>query len=384
MGKGLLLAIAAISMSTAYYALQAREGMRQAGEKVADHQYEVLSREAALTGFTLAKQSLAESFSSHEIKGHTDNGRYATEVVVSGTDAKMTSLGELTGVDGTPVTYQILAQFRQVPGALADRPPAFMRYAVASEENINLNGSVLTEIYVQGEERSELNANMHTNGNMHIEGTKVHVEGFGTFLGSGTSNPGKALEEAFEPHYNPNGDPGAQQIKEPLDIPSFDMSLMTSELTFDQVSAGDVSLSGEYTLGTREDPYVWHVAGNLSGAGNVTINGYVMFVVEGDLQLTGNLLAGDSGWTGADESSMAFYVGGAASIKGTIEVYGQFMVDGTISLEGNPTIYGSLVTDEDVVIGGSPEIYYRVPSVALTTPWQERKLRLRMVAYSEW
>jgi cytoskeletal protein CcmA (bactofilin family) len=384
MGKGLLLAIAAISMSSAYYALQAREGMRHASEKVADHQYEVLSREAALTGFTLAKQLLSESFSSHDISGHTDNGRYATGVVVSGTDAEMESIGETTGPDGKPVTYQILARFRQVPGALADRPPAFMRYAVASEENINLNGSILTEIYVQGEESSELNANMHTNGNMHIEGTKVHVEGFGTFLGSGTSNPGKALQEAFDPHYNPNGDPGAQQVLEPLDIPSFDMSLMSSELTFDQTSTGDVVLSGDYTLGTRDDPYVWNVTGNLQAAGNVTINGYVMFVVEGNVQLTGNLLAGDSGWTGADESSIAMYVGGNADISGNIEVYGQFLVDGTIRLEGNPTIFGSVVTDKDVVIQGSPEIYYRVPSVALTTPWQERKLRLRMVAYSEW
>ena len=58
------------------------------------------------------------------------------------------------------------------------------------------------------------------------------------------------------------------------------------------------------------------------------------------------------------------------------------LVLGDVLRQGPLQVLGVVV--KDVVIQGSPEIYYRVPSVALTTPWQERKLRLRMVAYSEW
>ena len=78
------------------------------------------------------------------------------------------------------------------------------------------------------------------------------------------------------------------------------------------------------------------------------------------------------------------YNGGNVNLHGTIDVYGQFLSDGDINLVGSPTIYGSLVTDTKMNIGGSPDIFYRQPSVALTTLWQEREEKLKMVAYSEW
>ena len=93
--------------------------------------------------------------------------------------------------------------------------------------------------------------------------TKLMYRDFGTFVGSGTSNPSKALQNTFQPNHNPTSLSGSYQAGR-VDVPVFDSAAYTSSVVVDATTSGDVVLSGDYNLGgTRENPYVWHVTGNV-------------------------------------------------------------------------------------------------------------------------
>ena len=86
----------------------------------------------------------------------------------------------IDGRDKT-VSYEINADYKLVTGALSETTPPHMNYALLSEDNLNINGALISEVLVTGDAAAELNANMHTNGNMHIDGNKAHVQGFWHF-----------------------------------------------------------------------------------------------------------------------------------------------------------------------------------------------------------
>jgi len=287
---------------------------------------------------------------------------------------------------GNEVTYNIVAEIqREKIHTIADEAPTYLQYALLTEENLNLNGDIMTDLYVQGDEDNTLNANMHTNGNLHIRGNSVEVRGFGTYVGSGTSNPGGALLSSFDPHYNPTGDPVAQQTTA-VDIPVFDVTSFMDRVTADQTTVGNESINSDLDLGgTREDPYIWFIDGDLFVTGNAQLSGYVMFIVDGDVTFTGNMTAGDSGYDGGDESSIALYASGSVSLSGNTEVYGQIYAGGDVALaRGTTTVNGSMTTLGTGDLRGTPQIYYRQASPALTTIFQDPESRITLIAYSEW
>ncbi|NND71647.1 MAG: hypothetical protein HKN43_08710 [Rhodothermales bacterium] len=382
MGKGVALLVAALGLSGIFYANNARQSSRDTGQKVATHQYGILAREAALTGYNRAKQALSEG-DLNDITGSYERGNYGVQFVNNGSLTKITSIGYMLDGRGETVTYQISAEYKLVTGAMSETAPPHMNYALLTEEDLNINGAFVTEVLVTGEAGAELNANMHTNGNLHIDGNKASVEGFGTYVGSGSSNPNKALQGTFEPNYNPTSLDGAYQAGR-VDIPVFDSALYTSEVAVDATTVGDVILSGDYDLGgTREDPYIWHVTGNVSSTGGTTLDGYVMFIVDGEVSLTGNVEMGDPGYSGPDESSVAFYAGGDVELGGNSEIYGQIYTSGDVLLHGTPEVYGSITTSGTATLSGTPDIYFRESSPALTTIWQSTEDSYRLVAYNE-
>ncbi len=393
MGKVTVIALVAFSLSGAYYSLHRNQRTLETSAKVSDHQYEVLAREAALTGLSVARSKLSESFTSGTYTGHSSSGHHHVTATVTGDHAKIVSTGKVTGTDGLPLKYRVLAEFEGVSGkSFAPEAPEFLQYALISEQDVNLAGHVSTEVYLQGDEGSLLNANVHTNGNLTIHGGRVVVEGFGTYYGT-ADGTGKSLETSFQPNYQPTEGPTHYQVDEPVEMPNYDAAAYVAKVLengFGVIEhSGDLALSGTLDYGTRENPTVIHVTGNLSNTGGALINGYVMFMVDGNVSLNGNLLSGDSGYGGPDESSIAIYSGGTVGIEGNVEIAAQIYSDGGldvgVDLGGTPKIYGGLSTYGMASIEGTPKVYYRTPSAALAINWQDvENSVMKLVSYSEW
>lgn len=395
MGKVALIVVAIAMFAGVFVSLGTRDNLHGAGEQVAEHQLQILSRTAAVAAHNRAVQRLADNFATQQpYYGDYDGVGYTTSITVTGVgpgaQAEVHSIATTFNVDGDSMNFNIRAIFEQVqtPTGIAEEAPPFLGYAVLSDKNLSMNGNIeatICEICVTGEEALTLNANMHTNGSLHVTGNSAEVQGFGTFVGSGTSNPGKALKRTFEPHYNPTGAPSTQQVPG-ITLPSLNVSNIETMLSADSVTTGDVVLTGAQSLGgTREDPFIWYITGSLTNTGGMSLDGYVMFLVEGDVNFTGNATAGSTSWSGADESSAAFYVEGDVSFNGNVEVWGQVFNNGDIHFQGTPDVYGSITTHGTVNFGGTVNIYYRRASPALTTHWNAPTFdRLRRLAYSEW
>lgn len=387
MGKAMMLIVAAFGMMGAFYMMGTRQGLAETDRQLAGHQYEVVARNAALAGYQRARQLLSEDYyNAGAFAGDFAGADYAVAIVRAGNKTTVTSTGEVQDSEGGTIAYRIEAQIeRELVVTIAEEPPTFMQYALLTEKNLSLSGDVEADLYVQGGATNTLNANVHTNGNLTIKGNSVLVRGFGTYVGHASANPSNALLGSFQPYYNPTNAPTVSQATA-LSIPGYDASLFASRVEVDRTDAGDVTLSGTYNLGgTRNDPFIWHVQGNLRTTGNTTLTGYVLFLVDGNVTFNANLSAGATGYSGADESSIALYADGNVSLGGNAAVYGQVYADGDLTfLHGTPSVYGSLTTRGSADLRGTPNIYYRPASPALTTIFQEPTVHLRLIAYSEW
>lgn len=388
MGKAAILIITASILLGSVYAYGAKEEANNADERLSTHQREILARNAALAGYNLAKQALAENFDTAgpQWSGTYSGSDFAVEISRSGAVAHVVSIGTSPVPQGNAITFTVDARIeKEVIAVAADEAPPFMQYAVMSDDDLDLNGNILLDLFVDGNEENTLNANMHTNGNLTISGNAATVRGFGTYAGTASSTPSGALWNTFEPYYNPTDDPVVQQVPT-IDIPVFDVTDFLSKTTVDQTTSGNLSLSGMYDLGgTREDPYVWYVDGDISASGGVTIDGYVMFVVDGDATFTGNFMAGEVDYVGGDESSIAVYASGSIGMGGNSRIHGQLFAGTSVSvLHGTPRVYGNIASRGAVTLSGTPKIYYRVPSPALTTVFEDPDVRLKLASYSEW
>ena len=386
MGKAAILIIAASIAMGSMYSLAAKDDARQAEKRLSTHQYEVLARNAALAGYNRAKQALADDFDAApaELTGSYAGNDYDVTVTKNGNVARVQATGVSMTADGTEVDFTIDSAIeKELISEIADDAPAFMRYALITDDDLELNGNILLDLLVDGDESNTLNANMHTNGRLHINGNAATIRGFGTFVQGATATPSSALESTFAPYYNPGNDPVSAQVST-VEIPTFDISTMLSTVSVDRTTSGLLPLTGTYDLGgTREDPYVWHVTGSLENLGGVHINGYAIFIVEGDVTLSGDFEGAQSDYDGGDESHVAVYSAGTVTIDGNSDLHGQIYAGGGVVLSGTPSVYGSITTKGPVTLSGTPNIYYRKASPALTTMFEEPEVHYNLISYME-
>lgn len=390
MGKVALILVAIATFTGLFVMQTSRQNVYATSEEVADHQHEILARNAALAGLQQAEQELADSFGGHTLSGSFDGSGYTTEAVLNGGRAVIHSVGTSRNAAGEAVRFNIRAEYKQFasPSGIAQEAPPFLGYAVLSDDELRLQGNILTdvcEICVDGTEDLMLNANMHTNDRLHVTGNSAEVRGFGTYVTSASSNPMKALNGTFDPYYNPGGSDPVQQAAV-VDVPWMNIEDMADLLGADEYIDEDFTLGGalSYT-GTRTNPYVIHVNGNLSCGGGATLDGYVILLVQGEVECTGNLRVGDSGYDGPDESSIALYAAGDVELGGNVEIWGQIVTNGDVWFHGTPDIYGTITARRGVNFAGNVNIFYRVASPAMTTYWNgDTVQRLRRLAYTEW
>jgi len=382
MGKLALIALAVFTAAGAYISLARHGGIMDGSERVADKQYEVLARNAALAGFSRARQALADDYASAYFSGNDGTADYDVTADVTVHRAVVQSVATITGARDTEIEYTVRGDFNRIYGAPPAAVPGFMDFALISDQDMVLRGDVSGIIDVEGDEASELNANLHTNGSLDVTGNSARIQGFGTYAGAASGN----LDDTFEPNYNPAELPSAYQ-SDVVDIPEADFETWTDNATPDRTTAGSLTLGGEYSEGgTRDMPFVWHVQGDLTVATDAVVNGYTMFIVEGDVYFDADLTVGDSGHDGPLESSLGIYSGGGMELGGNIIIDAQLFAGGDVSFKqgsGTPTLRGSLTSKGVIDFRGTPDIYFRPPSPALIFNWIPRDNLVSMGSYYE-
>lgn len=229
--------------------------------------------------------------------------------------------------------------------------PPFMDYAIASGQDLHLQGS----INIRDDFNPNWNANIHSNGNLETQGNAYDVRGFGTYSANFQSR-----HNNFTPNVNPNSDPVNAHIP-PVTLPNFNPNDYLSIAT--SVTNGNLTISGASTLGTKSNPAIYYVDGDLDFRGTTT--GYAIFIVTGNIDFHGNVSVNTVDPSG---STLGFYSGGNITAHGNINLAGQMYAEGDIQANGNFTLVGSMTAKQNIQLSGNPTIRYRPANSALTNP----------------
>lgn len=226
--------------------------------------------------------------------------------------------------------------------------------AVVSGENLSLNGGVT--ITNAG---NNLNANVHVNGNFSMNGNN-NINGFLTYTGTASSNPPNALLSRINPVSNPENLPVHYQTSK-LEIPEFVPEEIRSKAT--QIYYGNKIFNGNITLGTKENPKVIYVSGDLIINGTVT--GYGVFVARGRTIINGNVYL-----TNPDNSvsNIGIYSGDEFIVNGNVSLNAQIFSNDRVIFNGNVKVYGNVVSKESINMNGNVKIYYKPVGKELVTP----------------
>ncbi len=418
MGQSSIILAVAATFAIGVLVLGMQRGTNKADEELAGYHYDVLAREAAATGMNTTVRQLADSIDTWTTTafGYTNvpykQGTYTT--VVTALNADTVDVVS-TGTFG--VTQHILeARYRK--GYMSDVIPGPFKYAIISDLDLTLNGSA--EILAANDSS---NANIHANGNLTSNGNNIHIEGYGTYSpsGSGTINPGNAIDTVFDPNVDYNDSEANMYEDEYIDIPNFDTTPYTSIPPSTFTTASDTSLTGVIDLqawatslgfagyGTEANPFVLYVNGNLTMSGGVTMLGYGQVVVSGSIDISGSVTssttpvpahtAPDSEWDAwtaanldaAGKTKIGYYANGDITVSGNSAVVGQLWSNNTVTLNGGggqtSNVLGGIIASEtDIGVNGGLVIRYSevskagIPDDLLVDIPSDVKL----IAWAEW
>ena len=346
-------------------------------------QYEqTQAKDYAESGIDLAMRQLSSDTTWSGIANKAMNNGWVS-IRVTNTNSKFyngPNMGVVSGrqivsvgsYNGSIDTVAAVVQFPNVGG---NQVPQFFKYAIATDHNLSLNGS--TNIVDDG--NTQWNADVHTNQNFSMNGNNL-IKGFLTYVGTATSNPTKNLQTKIIPNQNPQNLANYRQTS-PVNIPTFDASKYKSLAT--EVHNGDYTVNGgNITLGTKTNPKIVYVGGNLTLNGSIT--GYGAFIVQGNITLNGNVQINSSD---PSCSNLGLYAVGSVTVNGNVTIQSQIYANGNVTLNGNASVYGSITNKGSLVLNGNINIYYRPANGNLTaefwqTPGQNSK-RPVLLSYYE-
>lgn len=376
MGKStILLVLAAIFSGGAALMGGMQEGILESERRLARYQGKVLAREIAYTGLNEAQNAIYSTVKDGEDPADLESftGSYlggSFHVYIQATEDRVTARADGTFEDET---YHVRQQWDLV-GSGEPTVPEFMRQAVASDGNFEVDSDVV--IYSASEE----NASIHTNGNIDIKGGSASVAGFGYHAGNADTDNGQDIEDVFEPLENPSGSPVVQKVDE-LDLPEFKAEDFEELATQDD--SGDVEISGTITLGTVLDPVIWFIEGNLKTKGNVTFEGVGVLLVKGNIEIEHHLRVDDP-----DNDAIGLYTNGNIQVKkGGLDMNGHWYANGNIELEDETFFRGTLATSGNAIFKGETLIEYRPVVGALANqifPTESASRSLSLSDAREW
>lgn len=354
MGKFVLIALIAFIFNLSISNLQFNKTLSNAADNVTEY-YEhnmVRNLTEATLNYYIYKVSDNILLSKNYLGTVIENARYFSEGIDTVTIAD-SSDGQIhikvAGRYGN-ATHTAEAMLLQLGGL-----PEMMEYAILSEGDVDLRGSVSIE-----DDNNGLNTNVHTNGSLTVRGSRASAQGFGSASGLILGSPIWAPFNAFSPNDNPINLPPVK-YKPPVTIEPFEID---SFITIADINhSGDLTLNGA-TLGTKDNPVIYRVDGNLDLRG--TIQGYGAFIVSGDVFVNGDIT---SSGTSGTESPLAIYSENDVIMRGGTTVVGQIFAENNVQFNGNVTLHGNVVANGRVDFRGNVTLRYRPANQILTKPF---------------
>jgi cytoskeletal protein CcmA (bactofilin family) len=231
----------------------------------------------------------------------------------------------------------------------------YLNKAILTEADLNMSGNATVS------STGNFNADIHTNGDISLSNNgnagKGFVKGYVTYAGDKVSG---RMDKA-QP-VNTVG--GLEKVRhtDRIDIPQLNMENLRK--IADTVIFGGTK-SGNITMGTKQNPLIVFVDGDLSLSGNVT--GYGCFIVKGNLSISGN-----TSLTAADPKGNSFglFVEGDVSIAGggnSGRVDGLIYANGNVTMAGHFPVYGGIISRKAFSITGTADVYYKPTLKSITT-----------------
>jgi hypothetical protein len=158
--------------------------------------------------------------------------------------------------------------------------PEFLTYSVIGGEEVTLNGS---PIFVDESDDPDLNANIHSNNTVKLNGKRIGVDGFVTYVDNIIIDGDNIT---ITPNSNPTNLPPHYQVS---GVNIYSIEVEDYKSIADVVYDTDKQLSGLITLGTQSDPYIIYVTGNLY-LDAVTFDGYGILLAEKEVDIVSNTI----------------------------------------------------------------------------------------------
>lgn len=355
MGRAVLIVLLASILTFGIISIQINRSSSEAGTATSNYYRDLYTRNIANSMIEILRTNLTsdtslriKDFKKESILGGIVLYKLIDTTINSTQFIKAVVIANYEGITKTSEAYFTIENLGT--GGL----PPFLKYAVVSGKNLNLNGGV--EITNAG---NGLNANVHVNGNFSMNGNNK-IDGFLTYSGVAWSNPPHALLTRITPISNPENLPVHYQTGV-LNIPNIEPDELKSKAT--EIYLGNKNFNGNITLGTKENPKIIYVSGDLTINGNVT--GYGIFVSKGRTIINGNV-----NLTTPDPnlSNIGIYSGSELIVNGNVTLNAQIFANSRVILNGNNKIYGNIVSKDEILMNGNVTVYYKPANEVLTKP----------------
>lgn len=365
MGKMLLILIVSSGMIFSIITLNINQSNSAMLTNSVSEYEGVTAKNNAASGIEIAVKSLSQDTAwsginnSQLMQGSvTVNVQNTTSKYFNGPDDGLVSARLVTATGKMGNQTHVVRAVIQLPSGTSTKKvvPPFLKYAIAAGQNLQLTGNIT----VRDDFNPLWNANVHTNQNFQMNGNNT-IKGFLTYVQNAQSTPGHRLKTSITPNVNPDNLPN--HYKTPIiEIPDFEPEDYKHLAT--DIHNANYKVSGNFSLGTKDNPKIVYVGGNLDISGNVT--GYGVFIVKGNTKITGNVNIITIDPT---SSNLGIYSKGNIDVNGNVTLKAQLLGSQNINLGGNVKVYGSMTAKQNVNFNGNTQIYYRPANDNLTNPF---------------
>lgn len=373
MARALIIILSSVIITFGIYSLLVNRSITNSTENMSDYYRDVMVRNIANSMVEILQRKLldnknfrVQNWESTSLLGGSSKFRIIDTLANGDSVIKVNIIGNFEGKEkGIEVFYKIYPFGN-------DSIPMILNYAVFSGNSLTLNGNVTITNAGNGQ-----NTDVHTNGNFSMNGSNK-IEGFVTYSGTFSSNPPSGVNN-ITPINNPKNLPNHYRIAQ-LPIPEFNPSQYKNIAT--EIYYGDKIFNGNITLGTKENPKIIYVTGNLTLNGK--IEGYGLFITEGRTIFNGDLtILNPDNYA----NNIGIFSGDKLIVNGRVKLSAQIFSNEEVIFNGNIEVEGSVISKEKVIFNGSSKVYYKPVNTQLTKyifkPQQTKNTLLQIVYYYE-
>ena len=405
MGQYSLIAVVGAFLLSAVVLFNASNSSANAEEKVWEHQYHVISRDAASTGMSATTRRLADKLNSAwdaslaaslgKNNVAYDDGRYTVTASASATGCSLLTPANFASavsqngfiIDGQVIEVHARGNYDGAIGSDADglqsheiaacfvkadyglfSSPAF-NFGFISEDAFTFNGGADIQALVDGQ------GHVHSNNSMTL-GPQVDIDGVVTYVGKDAIHKNAQIGGEAKGVDIPMKYFDVEKFK--ADEGGITATVCTNYPNKCKFSTGGFTSSGNATIQPptadvghrKDDPFIWFVDGNftLSGSHHIKVPQYTTIVVTGNISVSGTSAVTVTGKTMYDlygtnptpeqqrnwvvsqlfdgqHSPLAWYAGSLKTDGTPNPTTGNVKINGTSALVGNFYVNGDVELD---------------------------------------